>query len=641
MINISKKLSDLRQKKWRVPGLILISFVALLIFWILVFDLQRIVFILLNPDVFDKFPELLGVFIYSFRLDLATAAFLTVTPILIFSALCIFPSSYIKWIFYSIVCIELVISCSIHAGEIIAYIEWKHKLTSKVFLHLFNGNEVVRTVDNLSTFWFLLVLLSEFAVGFIFFRYLFIKRILVMEFLKKKWDSLFTIFLSIFLVGLSFLFARGGWQQIPINIDSAYYSEDFKLNDISINSTYFFANSYLLYLNSDLEDLVPNIDPQEADSISKNLYQKNHLDSTNILLNSKPNIVLIILEGWSANAIGCMSDTKGATPNFDRLVKDGLLFSNIYATNTTSEIGHTSILSGFPALPEVAISSYPEKHRKLTTLNESLKKVGYNCGYLFGGDLSYGNIESFIKEHHMDEVWDEDKFPSTYDQGKLTYHDEDVFSVFLERINQSSPPFFRIVFTGSTHAPYDHPGSGSQNWSGKEADYMNSLIYADQCMADFMKKAQQQAWYKNTLFVIVSDHSHSCPTHEAPYTVDFFKIPLLFYGDVLNRAYKGIILNKIGSQADLAATLLTQLKINSKEYPYSKNLLDPTSPDFAFISTTRGYGFTNTFGKFIYHFDAKKYHQQTYSEQNFKNAKKCSDALFKSYYEFYKNLEFQ
>jgi len=241
----------------------------------------------------------------------------------------------------------------------------------------------------------------------------------------------------------------------------------------------------------------------------------------------------------------------------------------------------------------------------------------------------------------MDEVWDENKFPSTYDQGKLTYHDEDVFSVFLERINQSSPPFFRVVFTGSTHAPYDHPSSGAQNWSGKEADYMNSLIYADQCLADFMKKAQQQAWYKNTLFVIVSDHSHSCPTHEAPYTVDFFKIPLLFYGDVLNRAYKGIILNKIGSQADLAASLLTQLKISSKEYPYSKNLLDPTSPDFAFISTTRGYGFTNPFGKFIYHFDAKKYHQQTYSEQNFQKAKKCSDALFKSYYEFYKNLDFQ
>jgi phosphoglycerol transferase MdoB-like AlkP superfamily enzyme len=641
LIKIPKDFALFRRKNRRLPWLILGNFSMLLAFWIFLFDFQRLIFILANPDVFEKFPDWLGVFFYSLRLDIATAAFMSTLPMILFSIICIFPKSYLKWIFFGVVLLEMLISCAIHSGEIIVYVEWKHKLTSKVFLHLFHGAEVVRTADNLSIGWFVILLILEFFIGFIVFWYVFIQPIRLMEFLKKKWDTLLTITTSICLIGISFLFARGGWQQIPINIDSAYYSEDFKLNDISINSTYFFANSYLLYLKSDLEDLVPTIDAKEANEISKSLYNKYHQDTTSILLSDKPNVVLIILEGWSANAMGYMHHTIGATPNFDRLVKNGLLFSNIYATNTTSEIGHTSILAGFPALPETAISSYPEKHRKLNTLNESLKKAGYHSGYLFGGDLSYGNIEGFIKEHHMDEVWDEDDFPSGYDHGKLSYHDEDVYTVFLSRINKSSNPFFRVVFTGSTHAPYDHPSTSAQNWTGKEADYMNSMIYADQCLADFMRKAKEQSWYKNTLFVIVSDHSHSCPTHEVPYTIDFFKIPLLFYGEVLKETYRGKIIDKIGSQADLAATLLTQLKIGSKEYPFSKNLIDPSTPDFAFLATVRGYGFTSPLGKFIYHFDAKRYHQQTYSPQHFPQAKKWSDALFKSYYEFFKNLEFQ
>ena len=598
-------------------------------------------FIIFNLDVLEKSPEWLGVFIYSLRLDIATAAFMSVIPTVAFALICLLPSRKFKWIFYFLVLSEVLISSAIHAGEVIVYVEWKHKLTSKVFLHLFHGNEVVRTADNLSILWFSLLLFVELFVGFVFFWYSFIQPINSFTYLKNKWDIFIVSTSTIILLGLSFLFARGGWQQIPINIDSAYYSNDFKLNDLSINSTYFFANSYLLYLISDLEYLVPKIDAKEADLISKKLYNKQHQDTSRILTTNRPNIVLIILEGWSANAIGCMSETKGATPNFDQLATDGLLFSQIYATNTTSEIGHTSILAGFPALPETAISSYPEKHRKLTTINQSLKSSGYHSGYLFGGDLSYGNIESFIKEHQMDEVWDEDDFPSGLPHGKLTYYDEDVLSLFLDRINQSSSPFFRVVFTGSTHAPYDHPKNSTLHWTGKESDYMNSIAYADQCLGDFFLKAKKETWYQNTLFIVVADHSHSCPTHEIPYTVDFFKIPMLFYGEVLNKSYVGKSIGKIGSQADLASTLLTQLNIGTEAYPFSKNLLDSTTPEFAFLATVRGYGFTSPQGKFIYHFDAKRYHQQTFSAQHFTQAKKWSDALFKSYYEYFKNLEFQ
>jgi phosphoglycerol transferase MdoB-like AlkP superfamily enzyme len=238
-------------------------------------------------------------------------------------------------------------------------------------MHLSNPDEVFRTAEGGTQFLFFGLLLAEVGIGIFLLK--------LMKFnpidLQKKWIH---IPVGIVYLVCCLIFARGGIQQIPINVDSAYFSKKSILNDLSVNSTYYFGNSYLLFKRNDLENHLPKINHKEALLLSDSLYSFDRNHSNYILEESQPNVVFVILESWSASVVGCMGDTKGMTPNFDKLALDGYLFQNIYATNTTSEIGNTSIFSGYPAIPEVAISLEPEKNRKLPAINQTLKKSGYS-----------------------------------------------------------------------------------------------------------------------------------------------------------------------------------------------------------------------------------------------------------------------
>ena len=612
----------------------------LFLFWFLVFASQRLVFSLLHRDVFENgLWNYLGVYYHSLRLDLATASFLSGPIILLLLVLCFFQNKWTKALFYLVFGTLTLIVSAIHSAEINAYFEWNHKLTSRVFMHLSNPDEVVRTADYASTIWFFVLLLLELGINFLIYKKLIHNNIPTLKSENSLLRSAILSFTTILILSFSLLFARGGWQQIPINIDAAYYSKNQKLNDLSVNSTYFFGNSYFLFFKTDFKDILPKIRPSLAEKITKSLFTFDRNHSNYILEDSKPNLVFVILESWTANAIGCLSPTKGATPNFDKLAENGVLFSNIYATNTTSEIGNTSILAGYPGIPEVAISLYPEKHRKIRSINQDLKKHGYTSSYLFSGDLKYGNIQSFIVEHGFDKVMDENNFPAGLPKGKLNYFDKDLYRFFLKNINASSTPFMHCAFTGSTHSPYDYPKKGKGKFTGTEADFMNSVVYADKCLGDFIKKAKKQKWYKNTIFIFVADHSHGSQAVEMPYTTEFFRIPILIYGEPILKEARGKVVANIGSQADLAATLMHQLRMPNKQYVFSKDLLSPDVEEFAFHATIRGYGFIHPKGRLLYNFDSKQYVQNTFSPRDFKKAKKMSQSLFLTYFRHFDELD--
>ncbi len=609
-------------------------FFALLFFWIVNFDIQRFLFLVIHWNKFSEvsWGELVGVFVQSFRLDLATASFLSAFPLLFWLFWSYIGTKTSKLIFFGVVFLELTLISIIHSGEINVYHEWNHKLTSRVFMHLSNPDEVFRTAEWTSQLLFFLFLIIEIGLGWLIARVVF-KNPMDLE---KKWIHLPIGIVYLFLF---FILARGGIQQIPINVDSAYFSKNSRLNDLSVNSTYFFGNSYLLYKRNDLDKHLPNLNISEANAIVKDLYDFERSHSNYILEVTKPNVVFILLESWSASAVGCMSETKGLTPNFDQLSREGFLFQNVYATNTTSEIGNTSIFSGYPALPEIAISLEPEKNRKLPSINQLLKKSGYSSHYLFSGDLKYGNIQGYLTEHQFDELADEKDFPTSLTKGKLNYYDEDLYSMFLQKMNKTKQPFMHCAFTGSTHSPFDYPKrSGWEKWKGTEKDYLNSLYYSDHALGQFIENCKKQPWFKNTIFVLVADHGHHTHTIQSPNQSNFFRIPFLIYGEPLKKNFRGKQNTVIGSQSDIAATLLYQLRKDASAFKFSKDLLSPSVQSFAFHATIRGYGFVSEKGSFVYNLDARKIIENKYSKVDFNKEKRKSDALFLAYYTYFKSL---
>lgn len=620
--------------KWKSALELLKPVFLFLIFWVIQFHFERILFLAVHFSRFNdaSFLELIRIFFESFRLDIATAAMLSAIPLLLWLFWCYVKSNASRMIFLSAIIVELVIISLIHSGEVNVYYEWNHKLTSRVFMHLSNPDEVFRTAEWTSQFLFFFIFCLEITFGILLLRWF---KFSLVD-LERKWIFLPSslLYLTCFLV-----LARGGFQQIPINIDSAYFSKNSRVNDLSVNSTYYFGNSYLLFKRNDLENHLPKINPNNAKLIADSLYFFTRKHENFILEDTKPNVVFIIMESWSASVIGCMSETKGLTPNFDRLASEGYLFQNIYATNTTSEIGNTSIFSGYPALPEIAISLEPEKNRKLPSINQVLKRSGYSSHYLFSGDLKYGNIQGYLTQHDFDELADEKNFPSNLTKGKLNYYDEDLYELFLKKINKTKTPFMHCAFTGSTHSPFDYPKrKGWQKWKGKEEAYLNSVYYADWAIGQFIEKAKKQHWYSNTIFVFVADHGHHSNTIISPNQSLFFRIPLLIYGEPLKKEFRGNQCTKIGSQSDIAATLLHQMRHSSNQFKYSKDLLSPNVHSFAFHATIRGYGFVSEKGSCLYNLDSKRYLENFYDASNFKVEKRKSEALFVAYYNFFNSL---
>ncbi len=619
------------------------SIVFLLLFWLLFFDIQRIIFFLFHYNEIAKSSELseiLGVFTHSLRVDLSTAGYLMALFVLAKLLSNYFPSKITQGLVYLVFYSELLLICLVHSGELVAYYEWGHKLTSRVFMHLSTPDEVFRTAEYSAAFLFFGVLLFELAVGaYLAYKFKFLSRINPHESTSKIRRILMPAGIALGSLCVFFLFARGGWQQIPINIDASYYSSDQVLNDISVNSAYFFGNSFVVYNKSDLAQHIPEVVEKENMVLMDSLFSFERNHDRQFITAKKPNLVFLIMEGWSANVMRSINPgQKTATPNFDQLSKSGVLFSNIYATNTTSEIGNTSIFAGYPSIPENAISLFPDKHRKLPTINQELKKQGYSTHYLFSGDLKYGNIKGFLMEHEFDELADENDFPAGLKKGKLNYYDKDLYAFLLKKIDKSAKhPFLQCAFTGSTHSPYDYPQTGKKKFSGEEMDYLNSMVYADKCLGDFIKKCKTKSWYKNTIFVIISDHGHATPMATTPYDTKFFNIPLLFFGEPIAKAYKGKVMRNIGSQGDIAGTLLKQLGLDNSKFIFSKDLMSPNVKEFAFHATIRGYGYVNPMGSYLSNFDSKRITSSDLDpETTFENTLHQGEGCL---YRFYKHFE--
>jgi phosphoglycerol transferase MdoB-like AlkP superfamily enzyme len=343
-------------------------------------------------------------------------------------------------------------------------------------------------------------------------------------------------------------------------------------------------------------------DRKEAEEIVAGIYRTVNDTTVSILSNPRPNIVLVILESWSADLIESLGGISGIDPEFEKLAGEGVLFTRIYAPGTRSEQGMASIFGGFPAHPVSSVTVQPDKYKDLPGLVLTLRDQGYYSSFYFGGQLIYGNIKSYIYYNGFDRILEVDDFPSTFQRGKLGVHDEFVLRKQVADLGSDRQPFFSAVFTVSTHSPFDMPMKIINLWEGDTYMnlYLNSAYYTDSCLGEFISRAKRESWYPNTLFIFVADHSHDSYRQWPYHSPEYHKIPLLFYGEVIKETCRGMKVDKLGSQADLAATLLAQMGLDHHRFTWSKDLLNPATPEFAYVAFEEGIGWIRPEGYFFY-----------------------------------------
>lgn len=575
----------------------------LFLFWILFYCFQRLLFIVHFFSNFSgNYTDVLQVPFHALVLDFSAFGY-TMGGVFLLSVFNYFiyttpKNKQLNKIIHIYFLAIALIASLIMAGEITTYVEWRTKLSPKIYLHFNTPLEVFRTAGWGYSLWFLFYVLVQFVfIYVVYFNLLKGNKLQLLkhEALKKRfWAG------STYLLSVSFVFVmliRGGLQQIPVSTSSAYFSKQQIVNDVSVNSVWNFMNMTYRNFKVDLSVYYQSLEITQRNNLRNSMYETSKNDTVHILNASRPNIILVTLEGWSAQLIEPLGGLSGITPNFNQACQEGLLFTEIYATGGTSETGIVSIISGYQTLSGISISTQSAKCRKLPSVNQSLKEVGYNSFYTFGGSLAYGNIGGYLADVGFDKVVDEDDL-NLSPKGKLGIHDEAMFPYFLTEIKKAKSPYFYGLFTQSTHAPYDMAATPLPNY--KDDKYITSMVYADSHLGLFLDELKKLPDYANTLVVLIADHGRTNLMNQDAFKEDYFHIPLLITGGALKNDFRGKEISKIGSQADLAKTLLNQMQLPTDSYLWSKDLLNPSTKEWAICTSTLSYGWKNADGYTVY-----------------------------------------
>ncbi len=567
----------------------------------LIFAVSRAVFFVYYSGIIKveniEMSEVFASFWHAIPLDIATASYIIIIPFFILLIQSFYSAKWLNYINIGYTFFVLFLYVLITTSEIGIYDEWKTKLQFKALVYISNPSEIYKSSETSVFFLLIFIFTVQFIVGAWFYiRFIFTK-------IKKSNRSF--IFSGLFLFLISFMIfvgLRGGLGEIPITQSSSYFSKHNFINLASINSGYSLLIS--TFENYEFKDTNPFefYNPKEAEKRVQQLHKVENDTTVYILKTKRPNIVILLLESWSADLIQSLGGTDGITPQFKKLEKEGVLFTNFYASGNRSEQAMSAIFGGFPSTPITAITHNLDKIVKLPSLTKTLEKEGYSSSFYFGGQLMYGGINSFISVNGFDVIKEESDINDELPRGKLGIHDEYMLNEQLVDLNSEKQPFFSVLFTTSTHSPYDQPMDDVITWAERDGQnaYLNSAYYTDRSLGEFFEKARKQPWYSNTLFVIVADHSHNTYNNWSVESKEYRRIPLLFYGNVIKDKYRGEKINKIGSQTDIGVTLLSQLDINHNDFFWSRNLFNPTTPDFAYYEATDGVGWVTPDGYFVY-----------------------------------------
>jgi phosphoglycerol transferase MdoB-like AlkP superfamily enzyme len=580
----------------------LMFLIKILVFWMLFFLVERLLFITYNlySQGAVSLRDYFLVLIHGLRLDLSTACYLTLIPFLYWCFRVLFlkeKDRLLKLYFY----VTIPVFSFILVVNLELYRQWGEKIGATAISYLQYPTEAWASMS--SSPLLILILIFFLFCGFSLYGAIHLvsgisgvprgeRRISPKVLLKRGW-KIPIVFLLLF-VGI-----RGGTQLAPINQSFAYFSSRPFLNDAAVNTLWNLVFSLTKnqksnpYLFSDQEWA-----SEQLDSLYSVGAEKPGMP---VLSVRRPNIILIILEGWAADVVSAFGQTTGLTANMDTIIEKGLLFSNIYANGNRTDRGLVALLSGFPSQPRTSIIKQPQKTQTLLSLPRVLREAGYQTCFYYGGETEFANIKSYLLNIGYDKIVDQSSFRPEDMNSKWGAHDHVVFNRVLSDIKQMQSPYFITVLTLSSHEPFEVPMERVIAGNDQVSLYKNSIVYADRSVGAFVRALARYPEFENTLLIFISDHGfHLERGPLSQWLPARYHIPMVFYGPVLSPDWHGKRVNKIGSQTDLPVTLLEQIHLNSQLFRYGKDLLNPAARSFAFYTFNEGFGWMTPELKLLY-----------------------------------------
>ena len=513
-------------------------------------------------------------------LDLSLAGYLTILPGLLLIASAWTDSrilQLIRRIYFTI--ISILLSC-IFISDLGLYGYWGFRLdTTPLFYFFSSPKDALASVSLWVVAGGILAMAVYAALLYFVFSWILVNE---KRPLKIPYRRLSVSGVLLLATGLLFIPIRGGFSVSTMNLGRVFFSADQRLNHAAINPAFSLLDSFSR--QADFDKQYRFMPAEEADILFSELTDKPVTDSIPRLFNTeRPNIIMIILESFSSHLMETLGGEPGIAVNMDEFAKEGILFTHFYANSFRTDRGLVSIISGYPAQPTTSIMKYTRKTQSLPSIPASLKKAGYDLQYYYGGDADFTNMRSYLVSTGIEKIVSQNDFPVSERLSKWGVHDHILFHRILTdlKTEPQQEPFFKILQTSSSHEPFEVPYSKLSNAK------LNAFAYTDSCAGDFVRQLKETPLWKNSVVLFVPDHLGVYPESIDHLSPERYTIPLILTGGAVKEPQR---ITAYGSQIDIAATLLAQLGLPHDDFTFSKNILNPSSPHFAFFT------FPNIFG---------------------------------------------
>ncbi|MDH5825689.1 LTA synthase family protein [Sphingobacterium faecium] len=560
------------------------------LFWLLICFIDRLLFItaFFEKIGFENLSEVFRIYYHGLSLDFSAVSYICAIPFFIYCILSFLPQVHFKRKVLDVYTISLlVIYFVVSFININIYREWGDKISKRAFdAFLASPSGAVASAESTPVFFPVFGMIVGIVSGYFLYRWMF-KKVHFYN-IKLPWQNAVK-----FLVGalLLFTFIRGGYGRATLNPSKAYFSEESFYNHAAVNTQWALLRDYFSKSTRLKSPYQFYSDESEMKAILKPAFHANPDSAISILTTNRPNVVFIMLESFVGGLIESMGGEKGVTPNIEKLINQGVFFDHIYAAADRSDKGMVGIFSAFPAQGPESIIKYIDKHENLPAVGQELSSVGYRGSFYHGGQSEFYNFKSYMLMHGVSKVVDNASFGVDVDRASWGVYDHVVLKRMLHDFDTEKTPFFSTIFTLINHEPFNLKDGYKFGTKTNADKFRSTAYYTDSVVYDFINQAKSKSWYKNTLFVVVADHGHRLPAEKWELSNPHrFHIPLLFFGDVIKPEFRGKKFDKIGNQTDMVGTLLHQLGLSSERYHWSRDLLNPTTPQIAFYNSKDAFG---------------------------------------------------
>lgn len=331
---------------------------------------------------------------------------------------------------------------------------------------------------------------------------------------------------SVLVFLLAVVASRGGLQSKPISFVDANVFAAPVLNNLVLNT------SFNILKNLDQENL-----PREKffDSRDEMLKHLNGGVKTPSLLEGKrpakpQNVMILILESFGLEYTGGRAGGPTWTPFLDSLAARSLFFRNGFANGRRSIEGVAAVLSGIPALMNEPFVTSPFTANRFIGLGTLLQARNYETAFFHGGHNGTMHFDSFTKSAGVEKYFGASEYPDKNDDdGVWGIYDGPFLQWMADRVDELKPPFLATYFSITSHHPYLLPPTRAGQYKDGPLPIAKAITYADDALREFFEKIEDKPWFRDTLFVLVADHTFRAPSPEWDNELSRYRVPILFY----------------------------------------------------------------------------------------------------------------